>query len=204
MPRSRAQSDRLKEERRRAILEAAIPLFARNGFSQTSVSDVARAAGVSHGTVFLYFSSKEELFRAALLEPLAEFDQLMRVPPPSAGTPLERLRKMAREQMLMLARQESYVRLTQYVLGQRDRFTDLAEALFEFGRRRTDELAAVITEGQQLGQLAPGRPEVIAWSYFAYTQGVVLVIFDSVDECPGRWEALAENAVRLFGPMQRD
>ena len=48
-------------------------LFAQRGFAGAGISDIARAAGVSHGTVFLYFASKDALFRAAVLEPLEEF-----------------------------------------------------------------------------------------------------------------------------------
>jgi TetR/AcrR family transcriptional regulator, regulator of autoinduction and epiphytic fitness len=51
-------------ERRAAILEAAIQLFGQYGYRRTSIDDIARAADISKGGVYLSFSSKEELFRA--------------------------------------------------------------------------------------------------------------------------------------------
>jgi AcrR family transcriptional regulator len=48
----------------RAILDAALGAFSRYGFRRASVDDVARAAGVAKGTVYLHFESKEALFRA--------------------------------------------------------------------------------------------------------------------------------------------
>jgi AcrR family transcriptional regulator len=51
--------------RRREILENAIELFARNGYAGTDVQAVARSLGIAKGTVYLYFSSKRELFQAA-------------------------------------------------------------------------------------------------------------------------------------------
>ena len=56
----------LSEVRRRALLEAAVGVFARFGFRKASMDDVARAAGVSRQGLYLLFSNKEELFRRAL------------------------------------------------------------------------------------------------------------------------------------------
>ena len=54
------------EVRRREILENAIGLFARNGYTGTDVQAVARSLGIAKGTVYIYFSSKRELFLAAV------------------------------------------------------------------------------------------------------------------------------------------
>lgn len=57
---------RRKEARPGEIIDAALDLFVKNGFSATKLDDVAREAGVSKGTVYLYFDSKEALFRAVV------------------------------------------------------------------------------------------------------------------------------------------
>jgi len=62
----RAKHVRRKEERPGELLEAALDLFVEHGFAATRVDDVAARAGVSKGTLFLYFSSKEELFKAVV------------------------------------------------------------------------------------------------------------------------------------------
>src|SRR5919205_2527287 len=51
-------------DKREAILRAATEVFARNGYFNAKVADVARAAGVADGTVYLYFKSKEELLHS--------------------------------------------------------------------------------------------------------------------------------------------
>jgi len=54
---------RLPEERPRQILEAALEVFAERGLSDARLEDIAKRAGVSKGTIYLYFPNKEELFR---------------------------------------------------------------------------------------------------------------------------------------------
>ena len=62
-PRRRA---RRKEARPGEILAAALALFAAHGFAATRLEDVADRAGVSKGTIYLYFPTKEALFRAVV------------------------------------------------------------------------------------------------------------------------------------------
>ncbi len=57
---------RRKESRPQELLDAALSLFAERGYSQTRLDDVAALAGVSKGTVYLYFASKQDLFEAVV------------------------------------------------------------------------------------------------------------------------------------------
>jgi AcrR family transcriptional regulator len=54
------------DERRKAIVEAAVPLFARNGFAGTTTRELAAAAGVSEALLFRHFPSKQSLYREIL------------------------------------------------------------------------------------------------------------------------------------------
>jgi AcrR family transcriptional regulator len=54
------------EETREAILSASLKLFAKHGFTSTSVDDIGRAAGVTKGAVYWHFKSKDDLFSAIL------------------------------------------------------------------------------------------------------------------------------------------
>ena len=54
-----------KDQRRAHVLEAAIAVFARKGFSASRIDDVAAEAGVAKGTVYLYFDSRDAILRAA-------------------------------------------------------------------------------------------------------------------------------------------
>src|SRR4029453_2350739 len=71
------------EERRHAILEAALRVWAKRGFDGTSVAEVAREAGLTKGTLYLYFPGK----RALLEEALRRYSLR-----PDVGAGLERLR----------------------------------------------------------------------------------------------------------------
>ncbi len=64
----RAKRERRKEARPGELLAAALDLFVEKGFAATRAEEVAKRAGVSKGTLFLYFSSKEELFKAVVRE----------------------------------------------------------------------------------------------------------------------------------------
>ena len=63
-PRAREHSSRNRE----AILDAAMRLFAQYGYKRTSIDDIARAAEIAKGTVYLSFTSKEEVFRALCVQ----------------------------------------------------------------------------------------------------------------------------------------
>lgn len=60
-PRSKKLSDQMKAESRTSILNAALELFAKKGFSATTTDEIARKAKVSKGLIFSHFSSKEDL-----------------------------------------------------------------------------------------------------------------------------------------------
>lgn len=73
---------RRKEARPGEILEAALALFVDKGFASTKMEDIARKAGVTKGTPYLYFSNKEDIFKAvvreAMLPNLERAEQLWR------------------------------------------------------------------------------------------------------------------------------
>ncbi len=63
--------ERRKDARPGELLDAALTLFVEKGFAATRVEEVGRLAGVSKGTLFLYFATKEELFKAVVRDNLA-------------------------------------------------------------------------------------------------------------------------------------
>lgn len=66
------------EETKRAILAAAGELFAKNGFEHVSIREIAKAAGCSHTTLYLYFKDKEDLLHQLSKEPLQGLRQQMK------------------------------------------------------------------------------------------------------------------------------
>ncbi len=62
------QKARNKEEKRKHILNKALELFAANGYHTTSMAQLAQVAGISKGSIYNYFTSKEELLRSLIFE----------------------------------------------------------------------------------------------------------------------------------------
>lgn len=75
MPRTREQLEKIKQQKRQQILQAALELFARQGFHATSVEQIARHAGISKGLIYNYFTGKQELLVAIIDSIFAEMDR---------------------------------------------------------------------------------------------------------------------------------
>lgn len=83
-------------DKREAILRAAIEVFARNGYFNAKVSDIARAANIADGTVYLYFKSKEEILHSIFDRTMADGIAQAKRQLSEHVNPLEKLRSLAR------------------------------------------------------------------------------------------------------------
>src|SRR3977135_2849544 len=81
--------------KREAILRAATRIFARNGYFNSKVADIAREAEVADGTVYLYFKSKEEILHSIFEQNMAEAIKSGRVLIEKLRDPGEKLRRIA-------------------------------------------------------------------------------------------------------------
>jgi TetR/AcrR family transcriptional regulator, fatty acid metabolism regulator protein len=82
-------------DKREAILRAAIRVFARNGYFNSKVADIAREAGVADGTVYLYFKSKEEILHSIFDRTVEEAISEGRKQLEQISHPREKLRRIA-------------------------------------------------------------------------------------------------------------
>jgi TetR/AcrR family transcriptional regulator, fatty acid metabolism regulator protein len=83
------------EEKRRLILQAAVRVFARTGFHESRVGDIAEEAGVAHGLLYHYFDSKDELLETIFHDTWTELLAAMRDVEESAAPAREQLRGVA-------------------------------------------------------------------------------------------------------------
>src|SRR4029079_9014172 len=86
------------DERRKAIVRAAVPLFARKGFAGTTTRELAEAAGISEALLFKHFPSKQSLYRE-IRQLGCEGDpalETLAILPPSTATLVRMLRFMVR------------------------------------------------------------------------------------------------------------
>lgn len=94
-PRADAENERIREERRQLILDAAAKVFARWGYSATKMAEIAAAAGVSHGLVYHYFQSKKQIFAALVELAMKNGLEMTEEAAEQPGTPWERITGMA-------------------------------------------------------------------------------------------------------------
>ena len=95
-PRTKDQTTQLRTERKAQILQAASNVFSHIGFHAANVSDVAREAQVSQGTIYHYFKSKEELFMAVFaVWETAGFYQEVNTAIDGSASAAEQLRQLA-------------------------------------------------------------------------------------------------------------
>jgi TetR/AcrR family fatty acid metabolism transcriptional regulator len=110
--------------KRDAILRAAIDVFADRGYFNAQVADVARAAGIAAGTVYLYFRSKDDLlvsiFEKTMKERLAEGHAAVA----DIADPADRLRRLARLHLARLGRDRNLAVVFQVELRQSTKFME--------------------------------------------------------------------------------
>lgn len=122
---------RRPEARPEELIEAALAVFGERGFRQTTLEEVAARAGVSKGTVYLYFSSKDDLFRAVvkqkvvlMLEPAEEMARS------HAGTASELLTKLVHRMWTAMAKKDM-VCLSRLVQSELTQFPEIRRFYFE-------------------------------------------------------------------------
>src|SRR3954465_9363078 len=81
-------------DKRGRIMDAAIKVFAERGFHTATVAEIARAAGVADGTIYLYFKSKDELLLSIFDESMAELRERARAAANGVSSSLEALREV--------------------------------------------------------------------------------------------------------------
>src|SRR6516162_2070458 len=93
-PAARPARQRATGNKRKRILDAAVRVFAKKGFYATRVSEVARAAGVADGTIYLYFKSKDELLVSLFEDRVERLLSFMRDELPRHKRAKDKLRRL--------------------------------------------------------------------------------------------------------------
>ena len=155
-------SDLLDEpEKRRAILHAAVRVFAEKGYQGCRIADVARAAGVAYGLVYHYFRNKEALLEKVFEEQWTIFIEAIRAIREGPGSAAERLAGVCRFAVDVLKTAPAAVRV---LLLEVARTPNVVRA---GSTRQTFEeavrlVAEMVREGQRAGDLRPDADPVVA------------------------------------------
>ncbi|PUA41004.1 TetR family transcriptional regulator [Paenibacillus elgii] len=198
---ARPINEEKRRERRNRILKEAVVLFAESGYSNTTTALIAQSVGVTPGTIFQYFPSKEALFYAAVLEPLADIQVKSLACLKQEGTPGVIIKNLVEEQFNHIHFYTSELRLVQFVLGQRIRFPELTQKILESIKVMTDTIECVYAKGQLMGEFNKNfSPAMISRAYISFLNGIALTLGEG-NHHP-EWENLKAHALYLFAPIQ--
>ncbi|MEW9549853.1 TetR/AcrR family transcriptional regulator [Nonomuraea sp. NPDC050783] len=134
-----AEEDGRAARKRRQIMEAARPVFLRNGYVGTSMDEVAALASVSKQTVYKHFTDKEQLFTSLILDTTDQVEGLARMVTTALddSTDLEKdLGELARRFLDSIMRPD-LLRLRRLVIAEADRFPDLGRTWYQQGFERS-------------------------------------------------------------------
>lgn len=167
MPKSPERCQEIRQETRTKILHDAMLYFAKNGFAGTKISDLSKSIGIGQGTMYLYFKSKEDLFREiySMIDSGKDTQKLKLL----ASLPLpakQKIHKLSNFLIDQLEKDESFAAMialnAQATLEQND-------FAFEDSSYQADwyqYTANIITQGQKEKTVVTGSPMKLADLYW--------------------------------------
>lgn len=187
----------LPENRRACILSAARCVFARQGYADTVVDDIAGQAGIAKGTLYLYFKSKEDIYLAALLEDARRLEVLTRERMDAAPTWDQKVKAYVCIRLEYLKTNEDFLRI--YLGEVRSMMVRGARLQCEFFhalRESENQLAQVFAAAVARKEIRPVDPELAASTVCDLSRGLIERRVLGWARVPG--EADAEFALDLL------
>jgi AcrR family transcriptional regulator len=154
---------RLPEERPRQILDAALEVFAERGLSQARLEDIAKRAGVSKGTIYLYFPNKEELFREVVRTTIvARLERAEQEVASAEGSVSDMMLQVMRT-MWEFLHTPTFAAIFRLVTAELNHFPDLASFYAQEVIKRGQRLfSGIIERGMDAGEFRRTDPSVAA------------------------------------------
>lgn len=167
-PRSKQQNEVIRQKSIEAIREAALELFARNGYHSTSISQIAAGAGVSKGLLYNYFESKEALLRDIIMEVVALGDTFMSRIRAATDDGAEQIRMLVEASFSAVQQNRHYWKLMAALSLQTDALSGLMPMLKE---KQEENLRAIAEMFRKTGA---ARARETAYYFSAVLDGVLL------------------------------
>lgn len=160
-------------DKRERILDAAVAVFAKTGFHSTRVADVAKAAGVADGTIYLYFASKEDLLVKLFEDRVERLLAHLRAELPKEKTATGKLRRVIELQLGILESERELAEVLTIILRQSTTLMK-ERAAPKFGEY-IDSIADVVAKGQKSGELRSNvSPHTVARAIFGALDGLAM------------------------------
>jgi TetR/AcrR family fatty acid metabolism transcriptional regulator len=166
------------------IIDAAIRVFARTGYYNSRVSDIAREAGIASGTIYLYFKTKDEILVTLFREKMAEWVELVRGEIAGEPDPVAKLRRLVALHFSVLEANPDLAEVVQVELRQGHKFFRGASA-HEVSAYFT-LIGSVLEEGIAGGRIRRDVPVKLATK----------MLFGAMDQVATSW-VLGKRAYRL-------
>jgi TetR/AcrR family fatty acid metabolism transcriptional regulator len=166
------------------IIDAAVRVFARNGFYNSRVSDIAREAGIASGTIYLYFKTKDEILVTLFREKMAAFVAGLRKAIADEADATARVRRLIRLHFETLEANPDMAEVVQVELRQGQKFFRGASA-HEISAY-FDLIGAVLQEGVAAGVFRRDLPVKVATK----------ILFGAMDQVTTSW-VLGKRGYRL-------
>jgi AcrR family transcriptional regulator len=156
---------RRSEDRPREICAAALDVFSEKGFAAARLDEIARRAGVSKGTLYLYFKDKEDLFRAVVRDAIAPNVEAITSTIATLDAPFP---AVVRAFLAGFAEREARLPIgavAKMVVGESRNFPELARVWHdEVASKAIGALAAFVEGAQRRGEVRAGDPRLYAFS----------------------------------------
>jgi AcrR family transcriptional regulator len=188
-------------ERREQVMDAALRLFAEQGYHGTTVGDICDTLGVGKGVFYWYFQSKEALFNELLKSTLLQLRRAQQSAIEEISDPVERIEQGIRASIEFFRSTPGYLALIR-TASRYEEFVGLVERGREIVVADT---AAHIKEGMAIGKIRHGDPELMAHGVLGAIFHFVEVYFGTDAETSTDRPQLAEEAVAfcLSGLLRR-
>ncbi len=172
---------RRPEVRPQQILQAAFRVFGTRGLHQATLDDVAAAAGITKGTIYLYFPSKADLFTAMLKARVNQIMPALEAPQDGRRSPTTRRQLSSLGGRLYhFFRSRAYLTMYRTVVSEAARFPEASGLLYREGILPANRrLAEVIRRGVAMGEFRKVDPMIAARAFvgmfqiFAVSQGLL-------------------------------
>jgi AcrR family transcriptional regulator len=175
----------LTELRREEILRAAIRIFGKKGFAATCVEDIADAAKIAKGTLYLYFKSKEEIYTAAVQLAVQELQTLSAERVGAATGVREKLAVAIGLRMSFWHEQQAIYRLL-LTVGREPQHRRQTNELM---RRAQASFVEILEGGVAAGELEPGNFGDVAWLVLDMIRGANERRMDRMNTCTPEQDA---------------
>lgn len=170
-------------ERRAQIIEAALACFTRKGYNNTTMDDIVTESGLSKGSLYWYFKSKDELFEAGMMSVFTNVGEQAFGALEGCATTADQLRAMARVTANVGKMLVGYFGLFLEFWASSERREESAQIWMDMLVQYKDLLVTIIEEGIEKGELKPVDAEPLVWAMLAAYDGLAayLAIMPDLD-----------------------